>query len=79
MAKIARFMKQASGRSLLTRQVCFARVLSWHKADCARCRMTSAFDRNIGAVRSVRLGRSDISALSADIAQDERQIAPQNL
>ena len=43
--------------------------------------MTSAFDRfsNIGAVRSVRLGRSDISALSADIAQDERQIAPQNL
>jgi hypothetical protein len=35
---------------------------------------------NIGAVRSVRLGRSsDISALPADIAQDEWQIAPQTL
>ena len=41
---------------------------------------TSAFDRfsDIGAVRSVRLGRSShISALSADIAQDKWQIAPQ--
>jgi hypothetical protein len=51
-------------------------------ANYAGCRVTSAFDRfsDIGGVRSVRLGRSsDISALSADIAQDEWQIAPQTL